>query len=210
MRISILILACLFLSLSVSDKLSETEDEERSNECGRAFDTEGHLNDDLSPWTVRLRLQQSFVSASLISKRHVMTSFPALIETELIKGRWREHTWETDRSEVSFKTCMDGVMEVPKGSLKVDFQACNIHYRCPWIPGIPVKSIHFIGSSCIFFYELINDLILIELEKDIPDDLYHFTPICLADSSDVVDNGEDLQIPQASNLNLTRYKRNLG
>ncbi|CAO4362023.1 unnamed protein product [Caenorhabditis nigoni] len=202
MRISILILACLFLSLSVSDKLSEAEDEERSNECGRAFDTEGHLNYDLSPWTVRLRLPLSYVSASLISKRHVMTSFPALIDTEVIKERWREHTWKTDGSELSFKNCKDGVMEVPIGSLKVDFQACSTHYRCPYVPGMPVKSIHFIGSSCIFFYDLINDLILIEMEKDIPDDFYHYTPICLADSSDVVVDGEDLQVPQASIFNL--------
>ncbi|PIC52139.1 hypothetical protein B9Z55_002365 [Caenorhabditis nigoni] len=214
MRISILILACLFFSLSVSDKLSEAEDEERSNECGRAFDTEGHLNDELSPWTVRLRLSLSYVSASLISKRHVITSLPALMEIKLIKERFKHYTWLTDFFK---KTCNDGVMEVPIGSLKVDFQACSTNYRCPWIPEMPVKSVQYIGPCSFYTPGRHTDaLILIEMEKDIPDDFYHYTPVCLPgfamfddrfrnpipNYSDVVNDGDDLQVHQADHATL--------
>ncbi|CAR99745.1 Protein CBG25351 [Caenorhabditis briggsae] len=196
MRVSILIFSCL-LSFSVSDKLSETEDEERSKECGRAIDSKSPSNDELSPWSVRLQLKPFFVSASLISKRHVMTSGLALMETEDNGATWK---WKMDEAEVDLKTCKDGVMEAPTDSITVDLKACSNHFLCPWMPGIPVKSMRYIGSC--ESDKLSSGLILIEMGRDIPDDSSYFTPVCLPDSSDVVDDGEDLQAHQASHLNF--------
>ncbi|PIC52138.1 hypothetical protein B9Z55_002364 [Caenorhabditis nigoni] len=196
MRISILILSCL-LSFSVSDKLSETEDEERSKQCGRAIDPKSSSNDELSPWSVRLQLKPFFVAASLISKRHVMTSGLALMEKEDNGATWK---WKMDESEVDLKTCNDGVMEAPTDSITVDLQACSNHFLCPWMARIPVKSMRYIGSC--ESDKISSGIILIEMEKDIPDDSSYFTPVCLPDSSDVVVDGEDLQAHQASHLNF--------
>ncbi|KAF1770858.1 hypothetical protein GCK72_002682 [Caenorhabditis remanei] len=172
MRLLILLVGCL-LSFCFSQKLSPAEDEERSKTCGRIPNQNAKTNDELSPWTVRVE-DMFFHAATLISKRHILSSGSIVIDKVKNEDKWK---WAMNGEEIDMAKCKDNKMEVPTKYLTVDLAACSNHFLCPWRPKIPIKSAYYIGPCDA--KSLPDGVVIVEMERDIPEDSEYYIPACI-------------------------------
>ncbi|EFO98365.1 hypothetical protein CRE_25040 [Caenorhabditis remanei] len=177
MRLLILLVGCL-LSFGFSQKLSTAEDEERSKTCGRISNQNAKTNDELSPWTVRIQIKDKhFNPATLVSKRHILSSGSIVIGKVANEEKWK---WSMNGEEIDMANCKDNKMEVPTELLTVDLVACSNHFLCPWRPEVPIRSAHYIGPCDAKSSP--EGLLIVEMERDIPEDSEYFTPACIPES----------------------------
>ncbi|EFP12670.1 hypothetical protein CRE_29463 [Caenorhabditis remanei] len=160
MRLQVFVLS-FFLSFGFSEKLSPEEDQERAKTCGRISNQNAETNDELSPWTVRIQIKDKhFNPATLVSKRHILSSGSIVINKVKNKEKWK---WSMNGEEIDMANCNDNKMEVPTELL-------TAHYIGP----CDAKSSP-------------EGLIIVEMERDIPGDSEYFTPACIPDISIAID-----------------------